>query len=165
MRGDEEKSQELGHRVEGCFVDFISQGGTSLPIGDDVPSVTKADFVGRAKTCVARWFDYSGHQTARLRLELLRGVEAIARELPKRADWFEVITVALDGGGGLPIRIDGQRHRAFPCADCLVVLSVVPGWGSAGVRYSRTRTYTTSCAGSFATLDSTYIGQISRARL
>jgi len=100
-----------------------------LPVEDGVPSVSKADFVRRAKTRVARWFDYSGHQTASLRLELLRGVEAIAREFPKRADWFEAKTVALDGGGGLPIRIDGQRHRVFPCADCLVVSSVAPGWG------------------------------------
>ena len=108
---------------------LYSPRGTSLPIWGGVPSVTKADFVGRAKTCVARWFDCSGDQTASLRLQLLRGVEAIAQELPKRADWFEVNTVALDGGGGLPIRIDGQRHRVFQCADYLVVSSVVPGWG------------------------------------
>jgi hypothetical protein len=100
-----------------------------LPSEDGLPSVAKADIVGRAKTCVARWFDCSGHQTASLRRKLLRGVEAIAQELPKRVDWFEVKTVALDGGGGLSIRIDGQRHRAFQCADCLVVSSVVPGWG------------------------------------
>jgi hypothetical protein len=81
-----------------------------------------------AKTQVARWFDLT-HQAAGLRPKLLRGVEAIAREFPRRADWCEVMTTALDCRGGLPVRIDGQRHCAFPCADGLVVSSVVPGWG------------------------------------
>ena len=90
---------------------------------------SKADFVGRAKTCVARWFDHSGDKTPGLRSETLRGVELIARELANRADRFEVMTVGLDGGRGLPIRINGQRHQAFPCARCLAVSSVVPGWG------------------------------------
>jgi hypothetical protein len=83
--------------------------------------------IERAKTQVARWFD-STQQGASLRSKLLRGVEAIAREFPKRADWCDVYTVGLDGGGGLPIRIDGQRHRVFRCARCLAVSSVLPGW-------------------------------------
>jgi hypothetical protein len=99
-----------------------------LAARESKPSLAKNDILGRAKTQVARWFD-STRQDASLRPKLLRGVEAIAREFPKRADWFEVITVALDDGGGLPIRINGQRHRVFPCADCLAVSSVVPGWG------------------------------------
>jgi hypothetical protein len=90
--------------------------------------LAKSDIVGRAKTQVARWFD-STHQAASLRPKLLRGVEAIAREFSKRVDWYEVFTVGLDGGGSLPIRSDGRRQRAFPCARCLAVSSVLPGWG------------------------------------
>jgi hypothetical protein len=84
--------------------------------------------VGRAKTCVARWFDTT-RQDASLRRRLLHGVEAIASEFAKRADWCEVITVALDASEGVPIRIDGERYRAFSCGRCLAVSSVVPSWG------------------------------------
>jgi hypothetical protein len=77
---------------------------------------------------VARWFD-STEQPADLRPKVLGGVEAIARELPRRADWFEVVTVALDDSADMPIRVDGQRYRAFPCGNRLAVSSVVPGWG------------------------------------
>jgi hypothetical protein len=92
------------------------------------PPLAKSDLTGRAKTQVARWLDLT-HQDISLRPKLLRGVDAIAREFPKRVDWCEVMTTALDCSGGLPIRIDGQRHCVFPCTDGLVVSSVVPGWG------------------------------------
>lgn len=92
------------------------------------PPFSSSSSIGAAKTCVARWSDTTG-QSVSLRSKLLRGVEAIASELPNRADWFEVITVSLDGGGGLPIRIDGRRHCVTPSVDCLFVSSVVPVWG------------------------------------
>jgi hypothetical protein len=84
--------------------------------------------LGIAKTRVARWLDTSGCDD-QLRSKILRGVEAIWQELPKRRDWFEVITVGLDGGGDVPISIRAPLFRAIPVGDCLGVSSVVPGWG------------------------------------
>ncbi len=84
--------------------------------------------IGQAKARVAKWFD-TAHPNDRLRSKLLWGVEAIAMELPRRRDWFEVMTVGLDGGGDLPIRIHTQQGRTFPVGEFLVVSTIVPGWG------------------------------------
>ena len=77
---------------------------------------------------VARWFD-TVDSDQQLRAKLLRGVEAIATELPKRKDWFEVMTVALDDGGDLPIRVSTDQMRVIPVEAGLAVSTIVPGWG------------------------------------
>jgi hypothetical protein len=85
------------------------------------------DLVAIAKTRLARWLDVT-EQPARLRSKVLEGVNLIARELPARADWFELTTVALDNSCGMNISIKAKTFRAFPCSDCLVVSTIVPSW-------------------------------------
>jgi hypothetical protein len=70
-----------------------------------------------------------GYGDDQLRVKVLQGVEVIARELPKRHDWFEVMTVGLDGGGNLPILVQAPNFRAYPAGEFLGVSTVVPGWG------------------------------------
>lgn len=89
-------------------------------------SPNRKNLIRLAKARVGCWYD-STRQSAELRQKLLRGIDAVGHELPRRLGWFEVMTVSLDGG--LPIRLDGLRHRAYPCTGCLAVSSVVPGWG------------------------------------
>src|SRR6266481_47688 len=83
--------------------------------------------VAIAKMRVARWLDVTGH-SAKLRSKVLRGVDSIAKELPARADWFEVITVALDESCGLNIAVNTKSFRAFQCSKCLAVSTIVPSW-------------------------------------
>jgi hypothetical protein len=85
------------------------------------------DQVAVAKMRVARWLDVTG-RPAKLRSKVLRGVDAVAKELPERADWFEVITVALDDSSGLNISANTKRFRAFQCSKCLAVSTIVPSW-------------------------------------
>jgi hypothetical protein len=92
------------------------------------PASIEDHLVVRAKTLVARWFDLA-KQPTNLRPKVLRGVDAIARELPQRANWFEVMTVGLDDSASLPIRINAQQYQAVPCRECLAVSTIVPGWG------------------------------------
>jgi hypothetical protein len=81
----------------------------------------------RAKSRVARWFDVV-ERNAGVRPKLLKGIESVARVLPNRADWYEVITIRLDDSADLPIHIETPRYRAFPCMGCLAMTTVVPGW-------------------------------------
>ncbi len=69
--------------------------------------------INQAKTRVAKWSDTVRNNKG-FRSKLLRGIDSIGAELPKRLHWFEVITVGLDGGGNLGLRIDTQTGRAFP---------------------------------------------------
>ena len=52
----------------------------------------------------------------------------IAKELPARADWFELSTIALDDSCGMNISIKARNFRAFQCSDCLAVSTIVPSW-------------------------------------
>src|SRR5882724_11786201 len=99
-----------------------------MTVTNETPISVEKHLVGLAKMRVARWFDLAEHP-AKLRPKVLRGVDAIARELPKRADWFEVMTVGLDDGETLPIQLSTKHYRAFPCSSCLAVSTVVPAWG------------------------------------
>ena len=84
--------------------------------------------VSRAKTRIAHWSDIVSYPSA-IRAALLRGMDGIHRELPEREAWAEVLTVELDGGGGLPIRIDEDRWRVTPSKHHLAVSTVLPAWG------------------------------------
>ncbi|MFG3593589.1 hypothetical protein [Bradyrhizobium sp. RDI18] len=59
----------------------------------------------------------------------MSGVEDVAAELSKRSDWREVLTVALGDSSGLSFSATSQTFHAFPCASCLAITCVVPGWG------------------------------------
>jgi hypothetical protein len=85
------------------------------------------DLVAIAKMRLARWLDVTEHPT-KLRSKVLRGVDLIAKELPARADWFELSTVALDDSCGMNIRVKAKSFRAFQCSDCLAVSTIVPSW-------------------------------------
>lgn len=71
----------------------------------------------------------AGDLDAQLRAKVLRGIDVIAKELPKRHDWYEGMTVGLGGGGDLPILVQAPNFRAFPAGEYLGVSSIVPGWG------------------------------------
>ena len=85
------------------------------------------DLVAIAKMRLARWLDVTEHP-AKLRSKVLEGVDLIAKELPARADWFELTTVALDNSCGLNLSIKAKSFRAFQCRDCLAVSTIVPSW-------------------------------------
>jgi hypothetical protein len=76
---------------------------------------------------VARWLDLTGRD-AKLRSRVLRGVDTIAKELPTRAEWFEVSTIALDESCGMNILVNARNFRAFQCKECLAVSTIVPSW-------------------------------------
>jgi hypothetical protein len=97
-------------------------------MNDEPIFLIENELVGRAKLRVARWFDLTEEPT-KIRAKVLSGVEAIAREMPHRADWFEVITVGLDDSENLALQVNTPQYRAFPCRRCLAVSSIVPGWG------------------------------------
>ena len=80
------------------------------------------------KTRFARWFDETDSEP-KLRSKLLHGVESMIAELGKRTGWSEVVTVALDDSSHLGICIRGSYFQVVPCAKCLAVSTVVPGWG------------------------------------
>src|SRR5215207_7138421 len=85
------------------------------------------DLVAIAKTRLASWLDVTEHP-ARLRSRVLEGVDLIAKELPARADWFELSTIALDDSCGMNISTKAKNFRAFQCSDCLAVSTIVPSW-------------------------------------
>ncbi|AGW12981.1 hypothetical protein, partial [Megalodesulfovibrio gigas] len=78
--------------------------------------------------CAICGLDTSGPD-AQLRAKVLRGIDAIAKELPKRHDWREVMTVGLDGGGDLSFLVQAPNFRAFPAGNYFGVSSIVPAWG------------------------------------
>jgi hypothetical protein len=85
------------------------------------------EHVIRAKSRIATWFDVAGQPSA-VRSKLLKGIELVARELPKRSNWYEIRTVRLDDSPDLPIHISSPQYRAFPCRECLVTVTIVPNW-------------------------------------
>ena len=91
-------------------------------------SANRKKQLGQAKTRVARWFD-SVDQDKKLRSKLLQGVEDLSVELPRRNDWVEVMTVAMDDSSALPIRVITDEMRVLPIDAGLAVSTVVPGWG------------------------------------
>ena len=95
---------------------------------DEAPFEIPNELISHAKTLVSRWFDLADER-ANWRTELLRGVDDIAQILPRRSDWYEVVTVALDRGVGIPIQLNEPQFKVFPCHDCLALSTIVPGWG------------------------------------
>jgi hypothetical protein len=81
-----------------------------------------------AKTLLARWADSTNFPMSS-RPKLLKGVEAIAVELPNRSHWCEVLTVALDNSSELSFAAKSRASIAFSCNRCLAISGVVPGWG------------------------------------
>jgi hypothetical protein len=84
--------------------------------------------LAKVKTQFARWFDGAGIDP-KLRARLLKGVEAMLTELPRRAGWSEAMTSALGNSGKLKLICSGARFQTIPCSDCLAFTTVVPGWG------------------------------------
>jgi hypothetical protein len=89
----------------------------------------QSELLGRAKARIANWFDASGEPIG-LRTKLLAGMDLIAREIPHRADWFEVMTVKLDESKQFTVSAIASDHqyRMFPSKTGLVVSTIVPGW-------------------------------------
>ena len=99
----------------------------------DPPTTHDRRRLGNAKHCLVKWFDSTQHLPAELRPKLLRGLEAVTRELPHRSAWFEVKAVSL-GETALDVNVSTPRLRAFPCDESLAVATVGPlyhvGWQS-----------------------------------
>jgi hypothetical protein len=91
------------------------------------PTSIDKEHVIRAKSRVAAWFDVA-EQPASVRSKLLKGIELIARELPNRSGWYEVITIRLDNSANVAVHIRTHRYCAFPLRECLAVTTIVPGW-------------------------------------
>ena len=85
-----------------------------------------SDLVGSAKARVARWCNASG-DSGEMKAKVVAGVDAVARELSLRRDWFEVATVGLDDGGEFPIRVNTSQSRAFPAGAYMAVATITPG--------------------------------------
>jgi len=95
--------------------------------GDSTTFSIPVELVTRAKTRVAAWFDLA-NEPKKLRPKVLNGIELIAKELPRRASWFEVLTVSLDDSASLLIHFETNQFNAFSCGKCLAVSTIVPGW-------------------------------------
>lgn len=101
--------------------------GQSISMTDVSTFSIPSELVTRAKTRVACWFDLA-EEPASLRPKVLSGIERIASELPRRSNWFEVMTVGLDDSASLPIHVETPQFSAFLCSKCLAVSTIVPGW-------------------------------------
>lgn len=91
------------------------------------PALQSPALQAAAKSRLLRWFD-SLSAPPDARSAFSSSIDRVFDELPKRNDWFEVMTVVLGGTKNLRIAARQATWRLVPCTEGIAVVTVVPNW-------------------------------------